>query len=105
MPARPPLLGTYRAPAVKRGERVTCLYRDTDCRVTSWTDAPILNGPTLTRRIRRRSYILFFNRSHLHMVGFKENGAAYWVVNTLLDRMSNETMLAIAQGMKPAGAP
>src|SRR5438094_9464017 len=41
MPARPPLLGTYRAPAVKRGERVTCLYRDTDCRVTSWTDAPI----------------------------------------------------------------
>ncbi|TMJ93215.1 MAG: LytR family transcriptional regulator [Actinobacteria bacterium] len=72
---------------------------------TSWTDAPILNGPTLTRRIRGRSYLLFFNRSHLHMVGFKENGAAYWVVNTLLDRMSNETMLAIAQGMKPAGAP
>jgi hypothetical protein len=35
------------------------------------------------------------------MVAFEENGAAYWVVNTLLNRMSNETMLAIAKGMQP----
>jgi hypothetical protein len=25
----------------------------------------------------------------------------YWVVNTLLDSLSNETMLAIAKGLKP----
>jgi hypothetical protein len=35
------------------------------------------------------------------MVAFEENGAAYWVVNTLLDGLSNETMLAIAKGLKP----
>ena len=28
-------------------------------------------------------------------------GASYWVVNTLLDRLSNETMLAIAKGLRP----
>ena len=28
-------------------------------------------------------------------------GATYWVVNTLLDSLSNETMLAIAKGLKP----
>ena len=32
------------------------------------------------------------------------NGASYWVVNTLLDSLSNETMLAIAKGLKPLAA-
>jgi hypothetical protein len=41
MPTPPPLIGSYRAPGVKRGRRVRCLYRKCACRVTSWTDAPI----------------------------------------------------------------
>ncbi len=41
MPSTPPLIGTYSAPAVKRGQVVTCLYRDRDCKVTSITSAPI----------------------------------------------------------------
>jgi hypothetical protein len=32
------------------------------------------------------------------------HGASYWVVNTLLDSLSNETMLAIAKGLKPITA-
>jgi hypothetical protein len=35
------------------------------------------------------------------MVAFRSNGASYWVVNTLLDGLSNETMLAIAKGLRP----
>jgi hypothetical protein len=31
------LHGPYRAPALKRGDRATCLYRDTDVIVTSWS--------------------------------------------------------------------
>ena len=31
----------------------------------------------------------------------KTDGASYWVVNTLLDRLSNETMIAIAKGLRP----
>ncbi|MDQ3668771.1 MAG: LCP family protein [Actinomycetota bacterium] len=68
---------------------------------TNWTDAPPLNGPSLIRRSGGREYKLFFNGSHLHVVAFEENGGAYWVVNTLLDKLSNETMLAIARGLKP----
>jgi LCP family protein required for cell wall assembly len=71
---------------------------------TSWTDAPILEGPTLTRTIGGREYSLYFNGPKLHMVAFEENDAVYWVVNTLLDKLSNETMLAIAKGLKPAGS-
>jgi hypothetical protein len=35
------LYGPYRAPALRKGDRSTCLYRDGDVVVTSWTDAPI----------------------------------------------------------------
>jgi hypothetical protein len=38
---------------------------------------------------------------HLHMVVLRAGGASYWVVNTLLDSMSNETMLEIAKGLRP----
>jgi hypothetical protein len=42
MTAAPPLLfGPYHAPALRRGDRATCLYRDADVVVTSWTTAPI----------------------------------------------------------------
>jgi LCP family protein required for cell wall assembly len=68
---------------------------------TSWTDAPILQGPSVTKTISGREYKLFFNGSRLHLVAFEESDAVYWVVNTLLDSMSNETMLAIAKGLKP----
>jgi len=70
---------------------------------TSWTDAPILNSPTMTRKLRGREYRLYFSGSKLHMVSFEEDGAAYWVVNTLLNKLSNETMLAIARGLRPLG--
>jgi LCP family protein required for cell wall assembly len=71
---------------------------------TSWLDAPILNGPTLERTIDGRAYRLYFSGSKLHMVAFERDGGAYWVVNTLLNRLSNETMLAIAAGLKPLRA-
>jgi LCP family protein required for cell wall assembly len=70
---------------------------------TSWTDAPILDGPSVTQTIKGREYRLFFNGPHLHMVAFAQNGGVYWVVNTLLDRLSNETMLEIAKGLQPPG--
>ena len=66
-----------------------------------WTEAPVLDAPTVTRRIGGREYLLYFNGPKLHMVAFRENDAAYWVTNTLLDALSNETMLAIAKGMRP----
>jgi hypothetical protein len=34
----------------------------------------------------------------------RDGNASYWVVNTLLDSLSNETMLAIAKGLRPLTA-
>jgi LCP family protein required for cell wall assembly len=72
---------------------------------TSWTEAPILNGPTLERRIGGREFKLYFSGTKLHMVAFEDGGGAYWVVNTLQNRLSNETMIAIARGLRPLRAP
>jgi len=66
-----------------------------------WNDAPALADKNLSQVIGGRQYDLYFNGPHLHMVVLRAGGASYWVVNTLLDSMSNETMLAVAKGLKP----
>jgi hypothetical protein len=35
------------------------------------------------------------------MVVLTVGGTSYWVVNTLVDSLSNETMIAIAKGLQP----
>ncbi len=68
---------------------------------TDWTEAPVLADASFLQRIRGREYSLYYSGPHLHMVVLRENGATYWVVNTILDSLSNETMLAIARGLRP----
>jgi hypothetical protein len=69
-----------------------------------WEDAPVLSDRSLTRRIKGRTYDLYYNGPRLHMVVLRTKQARYWVINTLLDSMSNETMLAIAKGLQPIGS-
>ncbi len=68
---------------------------------TSWTDAPILSGENLARNIGGRRLQFYYDGSKLQRIAFEENGAVYWVSNTLLYRLSNETMIAIAKGLRP----
>jgi LCP family protein required for cell wall assembly len=68
---------------------------------TSWEKAPALDGKNFVRNIGGRRYELYYNGPHLHMVVLRTRRASYWVVNTLLDRLSNETMIAIAKGLRP----
>ncbi|HEY5872154.1 MAG TPA: hypothetical protein VIT46_02860, partial [Gaiellaceae bacterium] len=72
--------------------------------MTDWDAAPVLADRSLTRRIKGRVYDLYYNGPKLHMVVLNTPKADYWVVNTLLDRLSNETMIAIAKGLKPLGS-
>ena len=72
--------------------------------MTDWDDAPVLADKSLTRRIGGRIYDLYYNGPKLHMVVLHTPKASYWVVNTLLDRLSNETMIAIGKGLKPLGS-
>ncbi len=71
--------------------------------MTNWDDASALGDRSLTRHIGGRTYDLYYNGPKLHMVVLNTPKARYWVVNTLLDRLSNETMIAIAKGLRPLG--
>jgi LCP family protein required for cell wall assembly len=68
---------------------------------TDWTGAPALNDRSFRHSLGGREFDLYYSGSRLHMVVLRRAGATYWVVNTLLDSLSNETMLAIAKGLKP----
>jgi LCP family protein required for cell wall assembly len=68
---------------------------------TDWAEAPVVADASFLQRIRGREYSLYYSGPHLHMVVLRENGATYWVVNTILDSLSNETMLAIARSLRP----
>jgi hypothetical protein len=70
---------------------------------TDWTDAPVLSDANFDQTIKGRHYRFYWNGSDLHMIALYENGATYWVVNTLLDSLSPSTMTAIAKGLKPLG--
>jgi LCP family protein required for cell wall assembly len=68
---------------------------------TDWSGAPALTDKSFRHDLGGREFDLYYSGSHLHMVVLHAHGATYWVVNTLLDDLSNETMLAIAKGLKP----
>lgn len=68
---------------------------------TDWTDAPVLADASYLHRIGGREFSFYYSGAHLHMVVLRQNGATYWVVNTILDSLSNSTMLAIARGLSP----
>ncbi len=84
---------TYR-----RGSGVNEYY---GVQMTDWDEAPVLSERNFIRSIGGRSYELHYTGPKLHMVVLRQGGATYWVVNTLLDSLSNETMLAIAKGLRP----
>jgi LCP family protein required for cell wall assembly len=92
---------------VKKGHRAVRLTFQTGLneywgiQETDWNEAPALADANFVHRIRGREFSLYYSGSHLHMVVLRENGATYWVVNTILDSLSNETMLAIARGLAP----
>ncbi|MGZ8717427.1 MAG: LCP family protein [Gaiellaceae bacterium] len=70
---------------------------------TDWTDAPVIRHPTDHVTLGGRTFDLYTVGGNIHMVVLREGGASYWVVNTLRDELSNETMLAIAKGLQPLG--
>ena len=65
---------------------------------TNWTDAPVIRHPTDHVKLAGREFDLYtFGRKYPH--GRPARAARYWVVNSLLDNVSNETMIAIAKGL------
>jgi hypothetical protein len=70
---------------------------------TNWNTAPILRKPTGRVTLAGRRFDLYTSGGSIHMVVLRQGAATYWVMNTLRDELSNETMLAVAKGLRPLG--
>jgi LCP family protein required for cell wall assembly len=72
-----------------------------DVEGTDWLDPPIVAHPDETINRDGRSYMIFADGAHIHMVAWRQGKVLYWVANTLLEELSNQQMLSIADSVQP----
>jgi hypothetical protein len=70
---------------------------------SDWTTAPILASPTGTILYHHRKFLLYTSGGAIQMVALRTPKAVYWVSNTILNQLSNSTMIAIAESLQPLG--
>jgi LCP family protein required for cell wall assembly len=68
---------------------------------TDWTSPPILGNPTGQFIFHGQKFLLYSNGGAIQMVAIRTPKAVYWVSNTILNQLSNSTMIAIAKSLKP----
>ncbi len=70
---------------------------------TTWRTPPLLDAPHDTRRVRGRTYQVYTDAGRIRMVAWRTPTAAYWVSNTLSQRLTNAQMLGIATSLTRVG--
>jgi LCP family protein required for cell wall assembly len=70
---------------------------------SDWTTAPILASPTAQFFYHHRKFLVYTTGGAIQMVAVRTPKAVYWVSNTILNQLSNTTMLAIAKSLRPLG--
>jgi LCP family protein required for cell wall assembly len=68
---------------------------------STWKSAPILQKPSFTLVHRGQKYQVYTSGGVVQRVALVTPRAAYWVSNTILNELSNKTMLAIAESLRP----
>jgi LCP family protein required for cell wall assembly len=68
---------------------------------STWQDPPILDAPSQTVKRGRRQYEIYFDSGHVREVAWMVGGTRAWVTNTLQDDLSDQQMLALAEGCQP----
>jgi LCP family protein required for cell wall assembly len=80
---------------------VTGTFKYWQVEESTWNSAPILQNPSYTKVIRGRKFAIYTTGGAVQMVALRTPRATYWVVNTILNELSNKTMLAIAESFRP----
>jgi LCP family protein required for cell wall assembly len=68
---------------------------------STWNGAPILQNPSFTLVHKGQKYLVYTTGGAVQMVALRTPRATYWVSNTILNELSNSTMIAIAESLKP----
>ncbi|HEU5214754.1 MAG TPA: LCP family protein [Gaiellaceae bacterium] len=70
---------------------------------TDWTSAPILANPSLQIPYHHNKLLVYTNSGAIQMVALRTPKGVYMVMNTILNQLSNSTMVAIAKSLEPLG--
>ena len=72
-----------------------------DIEESDWGTPPILANPTSHIVYKGKIYYLYTTGGQIQMVALRSGHAVYWVTNTILNELSNSTMLSIAESLRP----
>jgi polyisoprenyl-teichoic acid--peptidoglycan teichoic acid transferase len=72
-----------------------------DLQGTDWLDPPIIAHVDQKRSIGGRTYMIFSDGGHIHMIAWRVGRVLYWLSNTLLEDLTNSQMVAIARSAQP----
>ena len=67
---------------------------------SDWTDAPLFANPTVDVRLQGPEIRGVHERRQDPEDRLREGKAVYWVQNTILNSLSNATMIAIAESLQ-----
>ncbi len=70
---------------------------------TRWADPPILDDPDDEKTIKGRDYKLYYENDRLRMIAWQTDAGSFWLSNTLIESLSNDEMLRIAEGFRELG--
>jgi LCP family protein required for cell wall assembly len=76
-----------------------------DVQGSNWSDPPLLSDPSQSTRIGSRTYSLYYAGEEIRTVAWHEDGAAYWIQNTLTNSVQPREMLAMAERTLPVISP
>jgi LCP family protein required for cell wall assembly len=76
-----------------------------DVQGSNWTESPLLSSPSQTVQIGSRTYSLYYAGEQIRTIAWHEDGAAYWIQNTLTNSISPREMLAMAEQTLPVISP
>jgi LCP family protein required for cell wall assembly len=68
---------------------------------STWKSAPILDNSSFTLVHKGQKYLVYTTGGAVQRIALVTPQATYWVSNTILNELSNSTMLAIAESLKP----
>ena len=80
---------------------VTGTFKYWQIEESTWNSAPILQNPSFTFIHRGQKYLVYTTGGAIQMVALRTPRATYWVSNTILNELSNSTMIAIAESLRP----
>jgi polyisoprenyl-teichoic acid--peptidoglycan teichoic acid transferase len=76
-----------------------------DVQGSTWTDPPLLSDPSQTVQIGSRTYSLYYAGEQIRTIAWNEDGAEYWIQNTLTNGVQPREMLAMAEQTLPVISP